>query len=301
MRAHRNRVTIKAETLTRSAVYAGPGRELTARGTEHSPCAVCGGIATGNCWWGPWRRHRRCGSLSSRGARAAAACRAYGLTIEPGDGDLIALNVAPFHETHQPVWPPGAHGRGPWRHIDREALAAEVALLPARRAQAGRSVATCTLGRCGWCGRSESRVWTAHGHRWADGADAALCEACSAVYVRHGEPPAAQWELQREALAEALTSMVVMGGEHIPDGVQGLAEVGEEHGDGEPWSHLPAEAVESYRWSRWTRFPGYAPPEHREEARRRAAEADAARQAGVAAKLAEKATMDDVHGFGGAR
>lgn len=266
-----------------------------------APCCVCGGPVHPHAPddWGPWRRHPRCATVTASPARRAeAAARAYAIPIEEGDGDLVRFAVANFYTVHaEPIWTDEPmRVRLPWRHVDRDGLAAAVAELPRLRAENGRVPTTCTMGACAWCGVAESLVWTAHGHTWHDGTQAALCGSCSAIYVSTGEPPAQQWELQRDGIAQAATSMPIMMEEHVPDGVRAFAE-GEGVSDGSPWSHLDAEALEAYRWSRWTRYGSYAPPEHRQEALRRSQAAQEAKLAQMAAQEAARAAQEDVYGF----
>jgi len=207
--------------------------------------------------------------------------------------------VHTYADVHpEPTWsgPPSQA----WGHVDRAALREALLDVPLLRAEHGYDPARCVTGGCAWCGREESRSWHADGHVWADGTEAPLCAGCHGVYVAHGEPGANLWAAQREGIAEAVTGVPVQMGESAPAGLLAYAEVaGDFTAGGQPWEHLPAEAVEAYRWATWGRFDGrYAPPEHRAEAVARAAEREAAREAKQAEREAEEAARADVHGFG---
>ena len=189
-----------------------------------------------------------------------------------------------------------------WSHLTKQTLADAVASLPRLRSDA-YDARPCTHGPCAWCGRVLSTRWTLQGHRWADGSQAPLCSGCEVVYLRRGAPMPSVWNDQRAAISEAITGVPVMMGEHHPDGLLGYAEAGRDEDEDEdearePWSHLPAEALETYRWAKWTRHPRHAPPEHQAEARERARGV----REGIARSAAEKAATEkaaaDVYGFG---
>lgn len=266
-----------------------------------TPCATCGGPAErSEPHWGVWRQHRGCERVQGEpAARLEAAARALGRRLDRTDALLLPFSAERYSTGHpEPTWTDEPlRLRLPWRHLDREALYAAIERLPELRVAAGLVPATCTDGRCAWCGVAEAVGWSAHGHTWADGTPAPLCGACSERYSAAGAPDPSWWDAQRAAIASAACAVPAMMGETAPAGLHAFAE-GDEDGTGEPWSHLDPDALDAFRWGRWGRFNGaYAPPEHRAEALRRAQAADAAVAERMAAKAAEEAARADVFGF----
>lgn len=290
-----------AVMLRARALAAGP--KTSAHDTDADcPCCVCGGPADrSEPHWGPWRLHRHCQSVKgSQPSRLVAAARALALPeIDWTEASLLRFACPAYADAHpEPVWTDEPmRVRLPWRHLDRARFADAIAELPALRVEAGLDPSTCVSGSCAWCGRLESAGWGSYGHRWADGTEAPLCRDCGRIYEAAGEPDPAWWEGQRDGIAQAITFVPVMMGETPPAGLLAYAE-GEGASDGTPWSHLPAESVEAFRWWAWGRFNGrYSPPEHRSEAVRRHQAAEAAKAARTAAKQAEDAARADVFGF----
>ncbi|HEY5786186.1 MAG TPA: hypothetical protein VIT65_15565, partial [Microlunatus sp.] len=155
-------------------------------------------------------------------------------------------------------------------------------------------------GCCAWCGIAESMGWADRGHRWPDGSPAPLCAACGRVYDATSSPDPLYWPGQRAGIAEAATGVPIGLGQTAPEGLRAFAEV-ECDGGGEPWSHLPTEALSAFRWAAWGRWGGrYAPKQHRAEAVARARAADAAKAERAAAKVAEERARLDTYGFGAA-
>lgn len=272
---------------------------------EATPCNVCGGgVEAANAERvGPWRRHRDCARLggSSR-TRVPAAARALGLGEVAADvAAMVAFRVPRYADEHpEPTWLDSdrQRDRGAWLHVDRKRLLAAVSEAVTERDEL-TIPRPCADGRCAWCGVEEALDWRAYGHRWTDGSDAPLCASCGDVYERRGAPSPAFFDDQRAALAEAMSGVPPMMDETAPPGLIGYAEADSE-GDGQPWSHLPSEAVEAFRMASWGRFQGrYAPPEHRAEAVARAQAAEAQRAARSAEARAEEQRREDLHGFGG--
>jgi hypothetical protein len=266
-----------------------------------APCWACGGpCAPGSLHWGVWRLHAACEALrGSPAARLTACCRALARQISDEDARLVPFDPRPFAERHpEPVWTDEpTRDRLPWRHIEARALDAGLARLPELRVAAGLVETSCVTGRCAWCGVLEARTWSDRGHHWADGSPAPLCGSCARTYDAAGSPDPGWWDGQRAWLASALSGTPAMSGQTPPAGLLAFAEV-EETGDGQPWGHLDPEAVESYRWAVWGRYNGaYAPPEHRQEALRRARAHDEAMAARMAARSAAEAARQDVFGF----
>ena len=264
-----------------------------------TPCWTCGGEVEqdGADWFGPWRRHPECARIVAYPPhRVPVVARALG--VAEVDGVAAALTeyrVPLFHEGHpEPTFldTDRKRDRGAWLHVDRKALvsaisdaATEAAELQIARPGEG--------GRCAWCGRTEAVAWNSYGHRWADGSEAGLCDTCSLVYEAREWPSPQYPEDARAALGEALSGVPAQLGSDGAPGLLAYIEA-EGDGDGEPWSHLPPEAVEAFKWAEWGRYGGrYAPPEHRAEALARARQIDAERTAGIAAREAEA----DVYGF----
>ena len=296
---------------------------------EQTPCRVCGGPCPARSpHWGPWRQHPQCQTVAGdQIGRLQAASKALGHALDRQDAALTPFRALTYAETHpEPTWgSEPLRERLAWRHLDRAALYAALERLPGLRIEAGLVETRCTDGPCAWCGVLESKGWSSHGHTWADGTQAPLCGSCSTVYERNGSPSPTYWAEQRAGIAEAATDSPTMTGEHVPDGIRAYAEVedvgksphfagsisagsgtgpeadqrSEVTSDGTPWSHLPGEALERYRWDRWMRSAGrYAPVEHRQEAAQRARAAEAAWSARAAARLAAEAAKQDTYGFG---
>lgn len=277
--------------------------KTNAHDTEaETPCAVCGG-ATGRSelHWGPWRLHKACQRLRADPvARLQGAAQALGHHLERLDASLVPFAALPYAEAHpEPTWSTEpTRERLPWRHIDKAALYEAIEQLPVLRVEAGLIDNVCEDGPCAWCGVRESRGWSSYEHTWADGSPAPLCGGCGQVYERNGSPSPVYWDDQRAGIAEAATSSPTLMGEEVPTGIRAYAE-GEGDGDGTPWSHLPTDALEAFRWDRWIRANGkYAPSEHRQEAQRRAQAVEAAWVAHNVARLAEEARQQDTYGFG---
>lgn len=271
---------------------------------EQTPCRVCGGACPPRSpHWGPWRQHPACQTVAGDPvSRLQAASKALGHALDRQDAALTPFQAMTYAEVHrEPTWSTEPwRERLPWRHLDKEGLYAALERLPGLRIEAGLVDNRCTDGACAWCGVLEARGWGDYGHHWPDGTSAPLCGPCGEVYERNGSPGAAYWPEQRAAIAEAVSGVPVPMGTAPPAGLLALAEVGDS-GDGTPWSHLPPEPLEAYRWAAWGLYSGrFAPPEHRAEALARARAADAAKVQRQAARLAEEAARVDVYGFGGA-
>jgi len=267
-----------------------------------TPCSTCGGGVAPQPW--RWREHEGCSRLSQHGARVRAAAVALGLGDVGEDvAALVRVPVQRFRDVHpEPTWTTGdrKRSRQPWQHIDRKALRRAIAEAQTEREEA-LIPRPCEWGRCAWCGVDDSLSWHDHGHVFTDGSPAALCGPCSTVYVRRGSPTPTYPADARAALGEALSGVPASMGVDGPVGLLALHEVRADAGTGEPWSHLPTEAVEAFRWAEWGKFGGkYAPPEHRAEARRRAQQADAERAARSAEAHAEEERAADRFGFTGA-
>jgi hypothetical protein len=275
-----------------------------------TPCRVCGGaVGLLGSYVGGWRQHTDCERLSGwppyRVMEATVALRLLrkGGEVTHTDAQLMRYRVPLYADVHpEPTWTDEKPSRA-WGHVDRKALAAALTELPALRVEAGLVPTLCVDGPCAWCGITSSMGWTAHGHKWRDGSPAPLCGACGVVHARHGSPMATAWdETQRIAMGEALTGVPASQGNLPPEGLRGYAQTARSETSGrptgEPWAHLPREAVEAYRWTEWGRYGGqYAPPEHRAEALTRAAALQAQRVAETAARDAEERSRADVFGF----
>lgn len=274
--------TTFAEPEARSETLRARQRLPNAHEVEESPCCVCGGpVGRSGPFWGPWRQHSACqGFRGTAAGRLVAASKALGRAIDYDEAVLVPFDPRPYAEGHpSPVWTDEPlRERLPWRHIDRQALYTALDQIPALRAAHGLDPNTCTDGSCVWCGRSESLRWYGHGHTWADGSPAPLCAVCSPVYEAMGRPDPRDFDAQRAGIAGVALGLPTAVGEYVPPGLRAFAEV-ETEGTGEPFGHLDAEALDRYRWDRWTRFPGSAPAEHQAEARARQAEQRAARAA----------------------
>ena len=266
--------------------------------TEPTPCRVCGASvdAEGAAYLGVWRQHPGCVPAGvfapHRVVEAARWLQLDDLTLM--EATLIPYRLPLFAEVE--TEPTSRPQRLPWRHVDRKALSRALAELPDLRVDAGLDPSTCTLGRCAWCGVEESLAWTLHGHRWADGTEAPLCKDCGESYEQRGRPLPSFWQEQREAISQALTGVALPMGYSAPQTLLAYAE--RPDGDGSAWSHLRVEAVDSYRWWVWTKWPSHAPEEVRQEARQRAAQQEARKAAQRAQEAAVAAERADVHGFG---
>lgn len=316
MKRRRGRVGIKVEPTPepgplRVHEQVQAAQRLMPKSNAHDvdgacPCLVCGGPAErSETHVGPWRRHRACEAVQAYPAdRLEAAARALGRHLERIDAALLGFSVAPYSEIHpEPTWSDDepTRLRLPWRHVDREALDEAIGRLPELRVDAGLVDSPCTDGHCCWCGRREARGWASYGHTWADGTPAPLCGACAVIFERTGRPDPAWWDAQRGGIAEAVSGVPTMMGESPPAGLRAFAE-GDDDGTGEPWSHLPTEALEAFRWAAWGRWGAkYAPAERREEALRRVRAEEAAWSAREAARQAAESARVDVFGFGATR
>lgn len=267
-----------------------------------SPCVVCGGAASGPQLWGVWRRHHSCEVLHvDPVARTQAAARGLGFgALSRTDAALLPVSVPCYTDTHpEPTYATESRrDRLPWRHVDRKAMRKAIDRLPELRAEAGVDPVRCTAGACGWCGVAVALRWQQVDHlTWRDGTEAALCGDCYAVYVRHSEPSFP--DEVRLALSERITGVVPQMGETPPDGLRPYVEVaGDDRDGGEPWAHLNADAVRSYRFTVWSRFNfAYCPAEHRDEVRAWAAARDRERAAEAAARETAEAERRNTHGF----
>lgn len=274
-----------------------------AQDVDESPCQVCGGGVRGNDgeFWGPWRRHRGCSPLvGSEPDRLRTAARWLAVAdLSRVDAALVEYRVHLYADTHKsPVWDGEKfRDRMPWKHVDRRQLAKAIKSLPRLRRRAGLDPSKCRDGACAWCGVAESLGWHQSRSRWPDGSPAPLCKACHLVDVRHGMPD--HPDDLPAMLAEAITSVPVGLGESPPTGLVPFCEHGDRAGQ-EPWAHLPAGAVEGYRWHQWGRYGGmYAPPEHRQEAVRRWEAAEAVKMVEKGEKAAQAAAQADTYGFTG--
>lgn len=274
--------------------------------TDPTPCRVCGGpVDPTSTYWGPWRQHDPCALIAaSPPHRLAAAAITLGVTaLDPGDAALIGYRATCYHETHpEPTWEnERTRDRMPWRHLDRKQLVRAVADLPRLRREAGIDPAACTDGPCAWCGVIEATGWTSTDLTWADGGPAPMCGDCHPIYVKHGVPTFI--DDVRPALAEAITGVPPMIGEHVPARLVPFIDAAGKDSTcevfpGEPWGHLNPEAVDAYRWAQWGRWGGqYAPPEHRTEAVARAAAAEQSRADTIAARERDEAERANTYGF----
>jgi hypothetical protein len=275
---------------------------------------VCGGTTSEPLFFGPFRLHHGCHPLlSSEADRVAAAV--HRLALDPDltitEARLLPVSVPSWMDTDD-ADPTDQRTRLPWSHLDRRRLRRALRGLPAARREAGLDDSTCVSGACAWCGRSRSRGWHGSDYTWPDGTSAPLCTDCHRVWVAHSEPQLP--DDVAAALAEAITGVPTMLGE-APPPLTMFCEAGNVSSDiceheevssdllgAEPWSHLPAEAVDRLRWARWGRFGGRdAPAEHRAEAVARAEAEEAVRAARNASEAADQAVRADVYGFGADR
>lgn len=271
--------------MARPYSYEIPQHESAWYVAEVSPCRVCGGEADDqDDRYGPWRMHAQCGDLRQEWQRLRAVAQWYSVPLPPEVEAYVDLRVPNYAEAHpEPVYADGDRDRTPWSHLRRRDVIR--AVMTARIAyNDARTPKPCEWGRCAWCGRDESLTWTDAGHRWPDGSPAPLCDSCTPVAERRGWPSPNYPDDARPALVEVMTSVPAQAGEAAPAGVLALHEVGQEAGNGQPWSHLPVEAVAALRWERWATLNGkYAPDDKRAEALARRAAAEAERAASLAA------------------
>lgn len=258
-----------------------------------TPCWTCGGpVGPKAPRFGPWRRHRGCGSMTTNGARALAACDELGIPLNPSAAELLALRVAPYSETHrEPTWSRG-ETRGAWRHVSRRALqkAAKEAQKALTRALASKP---CTTGRCAWCGVERSQKWHVSPYLRADGSKAPLCSTCWSDFTTSGSPESG--DALRAGLSFGATGVPHPLGESVP-ALRAHFEVG--GGDGTPWSHLPSEALEGYRLEQWAKYGGrYAPEDRRAEALALATQKEQDKAVRTAEVQAEAERRNDTHGF----
>lgn len=257
-----------------------------------TPCYTCGGgCEPDEDRHGPWRRHRECSTLSQMYLRRLAVARWYSVPLTEGEARVSDLPVLHYADVHASNFYAGSDAdRTPWNHVQMRDIVRGAMTARQRIAEAS-GPAECVSGWCAWCGRREAEDWTLHGHRWPDGTEAPLCGDCSDVFDRRGQA-ATFIDDQRTGLVEAITGCPPTMGETAPAGLLAYIEA-EERGDGSAWSHLPADAVEALRWSRWARYNGrYAPEEHRAEAIARAQSREAARADRLAAQ-----ESPDLYGF----
>lgn len=281
-----------AERLNGRVVYEEPRPTTNAREVDEAcPCRVCGGgVEVSGSTWGIWRQHRECSSLSSSSqARLIAAASTLGVAdVDHELASLTHLRVPNYLDVHhEPTWTDRdrARNRGPWAHVDRKQLVAALSEAMAERDELSIP-RPCLDGRCAWCGIQESLDWRAYGHKWPDGSEAPLCVDCAEVYERRGWPSTQFWDDQRNAIAETITRMAGSLGEEQPNALKAFAEVDADRGDGRPWSHLDAEALERFRWARWTLYGGFhAPIEVKDEAIARAQDEDAQKAEQTAAQV----------------
>lgn len=273
---------------------AAPGRSAHDE-PGPTPCFVCGGSCDAKeDRWGNWRRHRECLSVTQPWQRVRAAAEWFALRVSDSEAYAADLFVADYGDEHaSPLYSKDDVDRSPWSHIKMSKVVR--AVLEARQALAETEVPKeCEQGACAWCGVAESLTWTDAGHVRHDGTSAPLCSICAPCFDKY-PGSAAFFEDQRGGIAEALTGVSPDMLETFPAELRAHAEVG--GGDGEPWSHLPPEAVEAFRWERWGRYGGaYALPEHKAEAVARAEALEADRATRMA--VTEKA---DPYGFHGSQ
>jgi hypothetical protein len=306
------RITLTADAPAPSAASdlwrSRPERVTStdARDTDaDAPCWACGGPvqAEGATYQGAWRVHPGCEALIGyEPARVRAAARALAVgDLDLVDAALVACRVLPYAERAEqtePTWTTEPlRVRMRWRHVDRKALRAAVAALPARRVAAGLDPGRCRDGGCGWCGTASSTGWVAVGLTWSDGSLAPLCEACYSAWQRHSEPQYP--DDVRRALAARLTGVAAQAGYEPPETLRPYLDTATgDHAGGEPWAHLSPVAVQAYRLETWSRYGGaYAPQEHREEVAAYLAEQEQQRAARAAEQAVEQAKRADSYGF----
>lgn len=246
---------------------------------EMAPCHTCGGPCDEKeDRWGNWRRHRECLTLTQPWEKVRAAARWFSIPITDDEAWTTDLFIADYADGHpSAVYSTKDADRSPWSHVSLKSVVRAVMQAKQMLAEVEEPKA-CELGLCGWCGVEKSDDWIDAGHVRADNSKAPLCSTCGPLYDKLPGDPSSYWDDQRVGLAEALTGVQPDMLETFPVGLRAHAEVG--GGTGEPWSHLPAEAVEEYRWQAWGRAGGrYAPDEHRAEAVARAAALEADRAA----------------------
>lgn len=261
-----------------------------------TPCYVCGGECDEKAdQWGNWRRHRDCMAVTQPWERVRAAALWFSVPATDNEAWSADLFVADYADVHpSALYDKKDADRSPWSHVSlrdvvRAVLVARQGLALTEEARA------CELGPCAWCGVVESLDWTDKGHRRADKSEAPLCASCGPIYDRMPDDPAADYNEQRTGMAESMTGVVPDLLEVVPTALRAHAEI--DGGNGQPWSHLPAEAVEMYRWEVWGRYGGaYAPAEHKAEAVARAEAMEADR----AARTFATQTADH-YGFAGDR
>lgn len=263
----------RAPRVQESAQYLGEG--------ETSPCFVCGGeCGSTEPQWGPWRRHEECLKITQAWERIAAAAVSLGIDVSNDEAVAVQATfyVCDYADEHASnVYDQNDRDRSPWSHVDRKAL--DRAIVTARQALAATEEAgPCELGSCAWCGVEESIEWSDYGHARQDGTRAPLCSTCGPIFDKLPGLPMDRWADQRPGISEAVTGVSPDIMERVPVALKAHAEIG--GGDGTPWSHLPVEAVEAYRWEVWGRYGGtHAPEEHRAEAVARAEAHEADRDA----------------------
>lgn len=297
-------VSIPADLLGQSGEYlpplptpGTPPRDTrSAHGVEAlTPCYVCGApCEPTDGRHGRWRRHDACSRVAQAWQRVRAAAKFYAVPMTDEQARAADLYVPTYADVHpSALYADNDADRRPWSHVSRGELAR--AAMTARQYIADARIAVPDeWGCCAICGIETSVRWHDRGHRRPDGSRAALCSTCGPVFDRRGKSPK-YWDEQRGVIAEAMTGAPPNMGETFPDALRAHAEVG--GGDGTAWSHLPAEAVEAFRWARWGRSNGkYAPAEHRAEALARAR----AREADRAARLTA-IEQADPFGFAGAQ
>lgn len=256
---------------------------------EVSPCRVCGGEAQGVAdMHGPWRQHAECAPLTQPWQRLRAVANWYQVPLPDDVAPYVDLHVPHYAEGHEDVvYRDNDRDRTPWSHVRRRDL--QKAVLRARQALAdAQTPRECETGPCAWCGIALSLDWIDADHRWPDGTSAPLCADCATLAERRGWPSPKYPDDARMVLVEAMTGVPPQAGEIAPAGVVALHEVGPQAGDGQPWSHLPAEAVMALRWNRWGTLQGkYAPADKKAEALARRAAQEADRTAALASQHAD--------------
>ena len=262
MRRRRIEITASPEVV-RPTSYAEPvplgasstptaSQCLRHRGGLPLPAVWRASAAVSGPYWGTWRQHSACASARSTAAGRVSACaRALGHPLDVTDAHLV------------PYRPRAVRGGPSFPGLDRRADedAAAVAArrraaldraleqLPQARIDAGLDPAPCEWGRC-WLVRGGRwpRAGSPAGSTWADGSPSPLCGSCAPVYRSTGQPDPRNFDAQRAGVAEALTGVPIMMGESAPAGLKAYAE-GDAEGNGEPWSHLDAGALDRFRWA----------------------------------------------------
>ena len=228
--------------------------------TDATPCCVCGGpVEPGGRYFGPWRFHPSCEPIAGEETgRLIAAAMELGLgLIERQDAALLPVAVNRYDVTHpEPTWTdePGRSRRA-WAHVDSEAnppCARDGGQAACRRGTHPDRVHRRAVRMVRVV---EATGWRSEGHAWSDGSPAPLCGECWRVFVKCASPSPQYPEDARPAIAEAVTGVPVMVGEHVPDGLVPFIETTNAE-PGEPWAHLNAEAVDSYRWTQWAKWGG---------------------------------------------